>query len=129
MNTASSETEPSIQACQKISSLRRSKISAVAPATRPNSSTGSEAAVCISAISSGDVVSTVISQVAAVSCIHVPTDETVDAIQRSRNSATFRGAKPDVTAGAEASAAGAVSGEERGTPASLPGLRYWPVSR
>ena len=54
---------------------------------------GRLAAVCISAISSGEAVSTVISQVPAVSCIHVPTLDTVDAIQRSRKSAICSGAK------------------------------------
>src|SRR5579875_1476847 len=67
-------------------------MSAVAPASSPRNSTGKLAAVCISAISSGDVVNTVISHVPAVSCIHVPTLDTVDAIQRSRNSGNCSGA-------------------------------------
>src|ERR1700733_4512530 len=94
VSTARIPTEPSIHACQKISSLRRSKMSAVAPASSPSSSTGRLAAVCIRAISNGDVVSEVINHVPAVSCIHVPTDETVLAIQRSRNRAIFNGANP-----------------------------------
>jgi hypothetical protein len=114
VNTVSSATAASIHACQKISSLRRSKMSAVAPASSPSSNTGNEAAVCISAISSGDEVRTVISHVPAVSCIHVPTDEMVDAIQRSRNSAIRSGAKPEVTAGLADSAEGSVSGEDKG---------------
>src|ERR1700736_6876634 len=87
-------TEPSIHACQKISNFRQSNISAVAPASRPSRSTGRLAAVCINAISSGEAVSEVISQVPAVSCLHVPIEETVLAIQRSRNSGILRGAKP-----------------------------------
>src|ERR1700730_18767117 len=87
-------TEASIHACQKISSFRRSKMSAVAPASKPRRSTGRLAAVCISAISRGEEVSEVISHVPAVSCIHVPIEETVLAIQRSRNSGILRGAKP-----------------------------------
>src|ERR1700678_3828926 len=87
-------TEHSIHACQKISSLRRSKMSAVAPASSPRSNTGRLAAVCISAINRGDAVSQVISHVPAVSCIHVPTDEMVLAIQRSRKRTIFNGAKP-----------------------------------
>ena len=87
-------TEASIHACQKISSFRRSKISAVAPASSPSISTGKLAAVCISAINSGDEVRAVISHVPAVSCIHVPIEETVLAIHRSRNSGIFSGAKP-----------------------------------
>jgi hypothetical protein len=66
------------------------------------------------AMSSGDAVRTVISQVPAVSCIQVPTDEMVEAIQRSRKSGMRKGAKPEVTAGEAASAAGEVLGEERG---------------
>ena len=66
-------------------------MSAVAPASNPRNNTGKLAAVCINAISSGDVVSTVISQVPAVSCIHVPRLDTVDATHRSRNSGIFSG--------------------------------------
>lgn len=66
-------------------------MSAVAPANSPRMTTGRLAAVCISAMSSGDEVIAVISQVPAVSCIQVPTLETVDAIQRSRKSGNFNG--------------------------------------
>ena len=89
-------------------------MSAVAPASSPSSSTGADAAACISAISSGEVVSTVISQVPAVSCIQVPTEETVEAIQRSRNSGMPSGAKPVSTGMACSAVAGAVLGEESG---------------
>ena len=78
-------------------------MSAVAPASRPSSSTGMLAAVCMRAMSSGEVVSTVISQVPAVSCIQVPTEETVEASQRSRKSGMRSGAKaPEVSAGVAA---------------------------
>jgi hypothetical protein len=86
VRTLSSATAPSIQACQKSSRRRRSKMSAVAPASSPSITTGRLAAVCISAMSSGDGVSTVISQVPAVSCIQPPRFETVDAIQSLRKS-------------------------------------------
>jgi hypothetical protein len=66
-------------------------MSAVAPASSPRNNTGKLAAVCINAISSGDVVSTVISHVPAVSCIHVPRLDTVDAIQRSLKSGILSG--------------------------------------
>jgi hypothetical protein len=56
--------------------------------------TGRLAAVCMRAISRGEVVSMVISQVPAVSCIQVPRLETVEAIQRSRKRAMRSGAKP-----------------------------------
>ena len=115
VSSARMATEPSIQACQKMSSLRRSKRSAVAPASRPSSSTGADAAVCMRAMSSGEPVSAVISQVPAVSCIQVPTDEMVEAIQRSRKRGMRSGAKPEVTAGGVASAEGSVLGEVSGT--------------
>jgi len=70
--------------------------------------TGSEAAVCMRAMRSGEVVREVISQVPAVSCIHVPTEEMVEAIQRLRS-----GAKPSRLEGTGVSlrgVAGPVSG-------------------
>src|SRR5262245_33708947 len=60
-------------------------MSAIAPEGRPKASTGRLAAVCISAMRKGDDVMTAISHVAAVSCIHVPTFDTIDASQRLRN--------------------------------------------
>ena len=95
VNTLRSATEASIQACQKISRRRRSKMSAVAPAGSPRKSTGRLAAVCIRAISRGDEVSAVISHVPAVSCIQLPRLETSEAIQRLRNSGRASGAQPE----------------------------------
>ncbi len=94
VRTLSRATADSIHPCQKMSSLRRSKISAVAPAGRPRTTTGRLAAVCMSAISRGEGVSTVISQVPAVSCIHEPTFETTEASHKSLNRGTERGSKP-----------------------------------
>ena len=94
VRTARMATETSIQTCQKMSRRRRSKRSAVAPARSPRSRTGREAAVCMRAMSSGEAVREVINQVPAVSCIQVPREETVEAIQRSRKSGMRRGAKP-----------------------------------
>jgi hypothetical protein len=45
-------------------------------------------------MSNGEAVSEVISHVPAVSCIQVPTEETVLAIHRSRKSAILRGPNP-----------------------------------
>ncbi len=73
VSTLSTATAASIHVCQKISRRRRSMMSAVAPASSPRTTTGRLAAVCISAISSGEVVSAVISHVPAVSCIQLPT--------------------------------------------------------
>ena len=115
VSTARTPTEASIHACQKISSFRRSKMSAVAPARSPSNSTGRLAAVCINAISRGDAVSEVISHVPAVSCIHVPTEETVLAIQRSRKSAILSGPNPlglgeaTATSGAELGVSSGIS--------------------
>jgi hypothetical protein len=95
VSAQSTRAAASIQACQNISSLRRSKISAVAPAGSPSSNTGRLAAVCMSAISSGEPVSTVISQVPAVSCIQLPRLDTTDAMVRFRNSGRRSGAHPE----------------------------------
>ena len=89
-----SATAPSIQACQNSNRRRRSKMSAVAPASSPRTKTGRLAAVCIRAISSGDGVSNVISQVPAVSCIQPPRFEIVEAIHRLRKSGDRSGSKP-----------------------------------
>jgi len=96
VSTLSSATAASIQACQKSRSRRRSKISAVAPASSPRTKTGRLAAVCIRAISNGDGVSKVISQVPAVSCIQPPRFEIVEAIHRLRKSEDRKGSKPEV---------------------------------
>ena len=48
----------------------------------------------MSAMSSGEVVSTVINQVPAVSCIQPPRLETVEAIQSLRKSGDWSGSKP-----------------------------------
>ena len=118
VSTAKTATLTSIHICQKISSRRRSKMSAVAPASSPSSSTGRLATVCINAISSGLAVNTVISHVPAVSCIHVPTEEIVDAIHRSRNKAIPSGANPVSRLGFATgpSEATPVSGSIRGIP-------------
>ena len=90
-----SATLANIQACQKINTRRRSKMSAVAPAGSPRKSTGRLAAVCMSAINRGDAVSAVISQVPAVSCIQLPRLETSEAIQRLRKRGRRSGAHPE----------------------------------
>src|ERR1700738_5161394 len=113
--SARTATEASIQDCQKMRSRRRSKMSAVAPPSRPSRSTGSDAAVCIRAIRSGEAVSDVMSHVPAVSCIQVPMDETVEATQRSRKSGMRRGSKPETEGmGETTSVAGPVLGDSKG---------------
>ena len=83
--------------------------------------TGRLAAVCMRAMSRGEAVREVISQVPAVSCIQVPTEETVLAIQRSRKSGKWSGAKgertgkvPGVAGGAAVVVAGPSLGDSRG---------------
>ena len=124
-----------IHACQKIRRRRRSKMSAVAPARRPRMRTGRLAAVCMRAMSRGDAVRDVMSQVPAVSCIQVPTEETVLAIQRSRTSGMCSGAKgertgkvPETAWGAVVVVAGPSLGDSKGIAgSSLPGglRRRW----
>jgi hypothetical protein len=71
--------QDNIQLDQKISNLRRSIISAIAPAGNANGSTGRLAAVWMSAIRNGDCVEAVINHVPAVSCIQPPVFELMDA--------------------------------------------------
>ena len=85
-------------------------MSAVAPARRPSITTGRLAAVCISAISSGDGVSTGISHVPAVSCIQPPRFEIVEAIHSLRKSADCNGSKPVVCFSITVSGAGTGGG-------------------
>jgi len=56
---------------RRMRSRRRSNVP-VAPASRPSTTTGSAAAVCIARMSNGEFGEHRISQVPAVSCIHVP---------------------------------------------------------
>jgi hypothetical protein len=95
VNTLRMMAATSIQPAQKSSSRRRSRMSAVAPAGKPSSSTGKLAAVCIRAMSNGEAVSAVISQVPAVSCIQLPVFETTDASKRSRKSRRRNGDHTD----------------------------------
>ena len=62
---------------------------------------GRLAAVCISATGRGDEVSAVISQMPAVSCIHPPILDTVEASHRLRNTGSRSGANPEPAAGCE----------------------------
>src|SRR5579862_1641030 len=107
VSAARMPTAASIQDCQMISRRRRSKISAVAPAKNPRNRTGRLAAVCIKAMSSADLVRTVISQVPAVSCIQEPTLEMIDASQRLRKKGKRRGAQAERGAPSVVVAAGA----------------------
>jgi hypothetical protein len=67
------------------------------------------------AMSRGEAVRAVMSQVPAVSCIQVPREEMVDAIQRSRNSGMWRGPKPEgERVGVTACSAGPVLGVSNG---------------
>src|ERR1700681_2892805 len=71
----------------KIRSRRRSTMSASAPAGSASSISGKLSAASTSATIDGDEESDVINQPAPTSCIHVPTFETIVAIQRPRKSA------------------------------------------
>src|SRR6267378_4087909 len=70
---------------------RRSSTSANAPAGSARRNRGSVVAACTSDTMSGDGASSVISQAAAASCIHVPTFEATSAIHSARNSGRRNG--------------------------------------
>jgi len=91
VNALNSTAATSIQAAQKSSNRRRSKISAIAPAGSPNRRTGKVAAVCMREMSNGDVVRAVISHVPAVSCIQLPVLEIIEAMRRSRKTGLRKG--------------------------------------
>jgi hypothetical protein len=84
-----------IQVAQNRSSRRRSKMSAAAPAGTPRNSTGKVAAVCMSAMSKGERVKAVISQVAAVSCIQLPVFDRMEANKRLRKRGRRNGAQAE----------------------------------
>ncbi len=95
-------TLASIHDCQKSSRRRRSKISAAPPAGKARKSAGRLAAVCIRAMSSGEVVSAVINHAPAVSCIHPPTFETMAAIHKLRKTGRRSAAQPETGVGVAA---------------------------
>src|SRR5438309_10719441 len=74
-----------------MSSRRRSTMSASAPAGNPTRKTGRLVAACTSATTTGEGVREVISHAAPTFCIHVPTLEVTDAIQRARKTGCRRG--------------------------------------
>jgi len=83
--------------------LRRSAMSARAPATRPKSSVGAVLAVCTSATMNADGVSVAISQAAIVACMVQPS-----ATRSNRNK----------TAGTRRGAAATMQANARGAPES-----------
>src|SRR5882672_2627688 len=88
-------------------SRRRSTMSATAPAGNASNIIGMLSAASTSATIDGEDESEVISQPAPTSCIHVPTFETMVAIQRLRKRAFRRGLQADGAAGVVAGPAGA----------------------
>ena len=86
VSTPSAAAEDSIHPCVNSNILRRSIMSAMAPAGRASSTMGRLAAVCMSATITGDSVSEVISHAAPTSCIQVPMLEVSEAIQSARKS-------------------------------------------
>jgi hypothetical protein len=71
--------------------LRRSRISANAPAGRATRTAGKVPAACTRATIKGEGANDVISQAAATSCIQVPILETMNASQSQRNSRIRKG--------------------------------------
>ena len=80
-----------IHACAAISNLRRSTMSASAPAGSARRKKGRLEAVCINATSRGDGASEVMSYAAPVSCIHVPMFDATEASQRERKNGCCSG--------------------------------------
>src|SRR5215213_3866676 len=83
VRTASIKATKNIQPCAAISSLRRSTMSARAPAGKAATRKGKLVAVCTSATRVGEGVSEVISHAAPTFCIQVPTLAATEAIQRA----------------------------------------------
>jgi len=78
-----------------INNLRRSTMSAIAPAGSASSMTGRLSAASTRATSDGDDEREVISHPAPTSCIHVPTFDTMVAIHRPRKRLFFSGLHAD----------------------------------
>src|SRR5829696_5047089 len=83
VRTARIKATKNIQPCAAISSLRRSTMSAKAPAGKAATRKGKLVAVCTSATRVGEGVSEVISHAAPTFCIQVPTLAATEAIQRA----------------------------------------------
>src|ERR1041385_2884162 len=81
----------SIQICVKMRILRRSRMSASAPAGSEKRNMGRVTAVSRSPTSAGEGVSVVISHPSPPSCIQVPMLETIEAIQSARKSGWLNG--------------------------------------
>ena len=92
-----------IQTCEKISSLRRSTISASAPPGSARKNIGRLEAVWISDTISGDFESEVISHAAPTFCIQVPRLEASAAIHSARNTRRRSGAHAETGAVAPSS--------------------------
>ncbi len=95
LSTPSTPAASIIQTCEKISSLRRSTISASAPPGSARKKIGKLEAVCTSDTASGDLESEVIIHAAPTFCIQVPRLEASAAIHSARNTCRLSGAHPD----------------------------------
>src|SRR4051794_29964133 len=96
----------------------RSTMSAAAPLGNPSKKTGSDDAVCTSAMSVGDEVSVVMTHAAATSFIHIDTFDPTQTSQRFRNVRSPSGAQAEVPSfgfgGASGGGAGSCSLIEEG---------------
>ena len=79
----------------KSRNLRRSKISASAPAGNAINNTGKLTATCTRATHIGELVSEVISQPVATFCIQLPVYEITAAIHRLRKSGSRKGERTE----------------------------------
>src|ERR671913_1022309 len=115
VRTASTRATKNIQTWTAISSLRRSTMSAKAPAGKAATRKGKLVAVCTSATRVGEGESEVISHAAPTFCIQVPTLAATEAIQRALKTGWRNGPQADAGAASPLATGGTREGV-RGAP-------------
>ncbi len=98
---ASAAAATSIQASDTSMTMRRSHISAAAPASNEETSSGAVDAAWTSATISADGAMVVIAQAAPTDCTQVPMLENSDASQIARKMGTRNGARVEIGRGAD----------------------------
>src|SRR5215212_7028285 len=96
VRTPSSTATASIQICVKITSQRRSSISAIAPAGKPTRNSGRFDIVVSNATGTGELVSEVISQAAATPCMSEPMFDASAASQSARKTGRASGPQAEL---------------------------------
>src|SRR6266545_7731801 len=96
VSTPSSTATASIQVCVRMTSQRRSTISAIAPAGKPTKNSGRFDIVVSSATGTGELVSDVMSQAAATPCMSEPMFEARAASQSARKTGRASGPQAEL---------------------------------